>query len=287
MPAQPSGTGAGAPKIAVRGVSKAFVPARKGPARVALSQVSLDIAADSFVALLGPSGCGKTTLLRLINGLIQPDTGDVLIDGTSPHPGPQVGFVFQSFRLIPWRTVRANAAFALEAAGVGRPECRERADRYLKMVGLAQFADSYPHELSGGMKQRLALARALATEPDILLMDEPFASIDALAREVMQTELMRLWARRRGVIVFVTHSIDEAILLADRVVLMSARPGRVVGEFEIDLPRPRWEYDVHSHPRFVALRAALWARIRTMIAADPASDLAGLRQSSSDAGDAL
>jgi NitT/TauT family transport system ATP-binding protein len=252
--------------VTLAAVSKLFRRASGGRAVKALSEVTLEVAEDSFVALLGPSGCGKTTLLRLVDGLIAPDDGAVRVFGAPPRPGPRIGFVFQSFRLIPWKTVEGNLAFALDAAGIGGGERRGRIAHYLDLVGLTRFADAYPHELSGGMKQRAALARALATEPEILLMDEPFASVDALARETMQIELMRLWARRRGVVLFVTHSIDEAILLADRVVLMSPRPGRIVGNFAVALPRPRWDYDVRAHPAYLALRRRLWTELRAMMA---------------------
>ncbi len=239
---------------------------------MALEGVSLEIPDRSFVTLLGPSGCGKTTLLRLICGLIQPDAGTIRVAGTPPRPGPHAGFVFQSFRLIPWQSVRENVGFGLGLNGASRAERHERADHYLALVGLTRFADAYPHELSGGMKQRTALARALATDPDILLMDEPFASLDAQTRELMQVELMRLWSLRPRVVVFVTHSVDEAIVLADRIVLMGPRPGHIVETLDVTLPRPRWDYEVRSDPGFAALRKQLWERIRDMVVHDPASD---------------
>lgn len=258
--------------IELRGVVKTF--RRKGAATpvAALSGVDLDIAPDQFVSLVGPSGCGKTTLLRLINGLVLPDTGSVRVNGVTPRPGPDTGFVFQSFRLIPWATVAANVAFPLEVAGAAPALKAERVARYLDLVGLSRFADAYPAELSGGMKQRVALARALATEPRILLMDEPFASIDAQTRELMQHELLRIWERRRGVVVFVTHSVDEAVMLADRVVLMGPRPGRILASYDVALPRPRRDVDVRARPEFSELRAELWARIREMVISDPGSD---------------
>lgn len=257
-------------KISLRAVSKSFSGAR--PATPALADVSMDVADNSFVTLVGPSGCGKTTLLRLIDGLIEPDTGEVLIDGRRPVPGPDIGFVFQSFRLIPWLTVAANVAFGLDVNRTSPEGRRDRIEHYLALVGLTRFANAYPSELSGGMKQRAALARALATEPDILLMDEPFASIDAQTRGLMQFELMRLWAARKGVIVFVTHSVDEAVLLADQVMLMGPRPGRVLEVFDVALPRPRWEYDVRARSEFIDLRNRLWDRVRTMVMSDPTSD---------------
>ncbi|MYZ47274.1 ABC transporter ATP-binding protein [Propylenella binzhouense] len=263
------------PIIELAGVSKRFEPPRGAPAVDALRDVTLSIDQGSFVVLLGPSGCGKTTLLRLVDGLLPPDSGSVRVFGRAPVPGPGMGFVFQSFRLVPWSTVRGNVEFALAGTGLDRAARRERAEHYLELVGLARFASAYPGELSGGMKQRAALARALAPEPEILLMDEPFASIDAQTRELMQAELMRLWALRRSVVLFVTHSVDEAILLADRVVLMGPRPGRILEAIEVELPRPRWRYDVRAEPRFIELRAYLWNRIRELVLSDENSDFFG------------
>ena len=262
-------------KISVQHVHKTFQRPQSTDVVEALKNVSLDIADNTFVSLVGPSGCGKTTLLRMLNGLITPDRGQVLVDGARPQPGPEMGFVFQSFRLIPWLHVRTNVAFPLEITGKSKEEAREIADRYLDLVGLAQFGRAYPNELSGGMKQRVALARALVTNPSILLMDEPFASIDAQTRELMQIELMRIWAEKKGVVVFVTHSVDEAILLADKVVLMGPRPGRIVEVLDVDLARPRWKYNVRAEPHFVELRTHLWERIKEMVVTDPTSDFFG------------
>ena len=272
MPAPRPPGAAPDPVIRLRGVSKAFRRGGRGAPVKALEDVTLDIGRDSFVSLVGPSGCGKTTLLRLIDGLLAPDAGSVRVDGAPPRPGPRMGFVFQSFRLIPWASVEANVGFGLALAGISAAERRERVRAHLDLVGLGRFADAYPHELSGGMKQRAALARALVTEPEILLMDEPFASIDAQTRELMQMELLRIWGARRGVVVFVTHSVDEAVLLADRVLLMGPRPGRILESHAVDLPRPRWDYDVRARPAFVELRALLWERIRAMVLDDPDSD---------------
>ncbi len=266
---------AAAHKISVQGVSKMFMRPQSTDRVEALKNVSIDIADNTFVSLVGPSGCGKTTLLRMLNGLITPDRGRVVVDGRVPSPGPDMGFVFQSFRLIPWTSVRSNVAFPLEITGHGRQAALETADRYLDLVGLSQFGKAYPNELSGGMKQRAALARALVTDPAILLMDEPFASIDAQTRELMQIELMRIWAEKKGVVVFVTHSVDEAVLLADKVVLMGPRPGRIVEVIDVDLPRPRWEYNVRADPRFQKLRTHLWERIKEMVMSDPTSAFFG------------
>lgn len=264
-----------APRITLRGVSKTFGNKKEGGGTLALNNVDLTVRDGAFVSLLGPSGCGKTTILRMVNGLIAPDTGSVTVSGRTPAPGPEMGFVFQSFRLIPWSSVRGNVEFALVETIPDRAERRARAERYIELVGLQRFADAYPSELSGGMKQRVALARALASEPDILLLDEPFASIDAQTRELMQIELMRLWTVRKSVALFVTHSVDEAILLSDQIVLMGPRPGRVLEVIDVGLERPRWTYDVRAEPRFIELRSYLWDRIRTLVLTDPQSDFYG------------
>ncbi|HWE75171.1 MAG TPA: ABC transporter ATP-binding protein [Stellaceae bacterium] len=258
--------------IAIRNVSKAFRRAKEETGVQALQQVSLDIEPNTFVSLVGPSGCGKTTLLRMLNGLIAPDSGDILVGGEPPRPGPHMGFVFQSFRLMPWRTIRDNVSFPCEVGGLDAKERAERADRLLDMVGLRRFADSFPNELSGGMKQRAALARALIAEPRYLLMDEPFASLDAQTREFMQIELMKLWQLHKSIVVFVTHSVDEAVLLSDKIVLLRPRPGQVAEVLDVNLPHPRWEYDARERPEFVQLRHYLWERIKAMVAADPQSE---------------
>jgi len=217
-----------------------------------------------FVSLVGPSGCGKTTLLRLINGLIEADDGEVLVEGKKPRPGPELAMVFQSARLLPWRSVAKNIEFALSLRGVARVRRRERAMSLLGSVGLRDFADAYPHELSGGMQQRVGLVRALAVEPKVLLMDEPFAAIDAMTREVLRRELQQMWSRRKIAIVFVTHDIDEAILLSQRVVLLRPRPGRIDEIVDVQLPEPRWKNDPRTLPAFAATREHLWERIRGM-----------------------
>ena len=269
--AELSPTEPASPKVEVSHVWKAFRTASGQPVQ-ALADVSLAIAENRIVTLLGPSGCGKTTLLRMINGLILPDRGSIRVAGAPPRPGPQTALVFQSFRLIPWQTVRDNVAFGLAIAGMPRAERRARADHYISLVGLQRFADAYPNQLSGGMKQRVALARALATDPEILLMDEPLASLDAQSRELLQIELMRIWSERKGVVLFVTHSVDEAILLADQVVLMGPRPGRIVETIAIDMPRPRWIYDARSRPDYLSIRQHLSNRLREMVVSDPESD---------------
>jgi len=261
-----------APKLVLQGVVKRFARA-DGSATTALDGVSLEVGERTFVALIGPSGCGKTTVLRVANGLIQPDEGTVRLAGKPPKPGPEAGFVFQSFRLIPWATVRGNVEFALGELPLSRAERAERVTRYLALVGLSRVADSYPAQLSGGMRQRVALARALAVEPEILLMDEPFASLDAQTRELLQIELTSIWTRQQAMVLFVTHSVDEAILLADRIVLMGA--GRVLEILDVGLDRPRWAPAFRAEKRFVELRSYLWSRIRDLVLSDPASDFYG------------
>ncbi|MFD1914398.1 ABC transporter ATP-binding protein [Halodurantibacterium flavum] len=259
--------------LEIRNVSRAFV---RGRQRVqALGDVNLSVRGSEVVVILGPSGCGKTTLLRLVAGLTPPDTGRILIGGQPPRPGRDSAMVFQSFRLLPWKTTRQNVAFAL--SHLPRAERAARADHYLSLVGLARFAASWPSELSGGMRQRLALARALAAEAPMLLMDEPFASLDAQTRELMQQELLRLLTLRPATVLFVTHSVDEALFLADRVVLLSPRPGRVVET--VDLPFGRSRRDAGADPRddpdFPLIRRHLWERLRAMVLDDPTSDFFG------------
>ncbi len=259
-------------KIDVRHVSKTFHRRRgKVDAAVrALRDVSLQVTAGEFVCLVGPSGCGKTTLLRLIHGLLEPDSGEVLIDGkVGSAPGPHAGFVFQSFRLLPWRTVLDNVEFPLQIQGMPHVQRLSRAREYLRLGGLEDFEHNYPHELSGGMQQRVGLARALALEPKILLMDEPFAALDAQTREFMQIELSRIWEHLGIAVVFVTHSLDEALFLGDRIVLMGPRPGTVEEVLTVGLPRPRWDYDFRAVPEFLERRAYLWERIRGMVADQP------------------
>ena len=264
----------GRPRIELDAVGMTF-PTRGGTTVEALKDVSLEVGGHEFVALLGPSGCGKTTILRLIDGLIAPSSGRIRVFGRPPRPGPEIGFVFQSFRLIPWLSVARNVAFALRDLPLSDEERRERVGRHLALVGLSKFHAAYPRELSGGMKQRVALARALAPDPQILLMDEPFASIDAQTRELMQVELMRIWTLRRSAVLFVTHSVDEAILLADRIALLSPSPGRIAEVVDVALERPRWEYDVRSDPRYLDLRRYLSARMKEFVFSDPTSEFHG------------
>lgn len=253
--------------ISVRNVSKAF---KDGQVR-ALDNISFDVADGEFIGIVGPSGCGKTTLLRLIDGLIDADDGEVRVGGQSPQPGPDLAMVFQSARLLPWRSVLGNVEFALKLRGIVRRERRERAMALLASVGLREFTQAYPHELSGGMQQRVGLARALSVEPKVLLMDEPFAALDAMTRETLRRELLQLWSHRRMAIVFVTHDIDEAIYLSQRIIVLRPRPGRVDEIVDVDLPAPRWENDPRANPKFIELREHLWDRVRRM--ADEGSEL--------------
>jgi len=246
--------------ISLRHVGKSF---KDGEVR-ALEDITFDVRPGEFVSLVGPSGCGKTTLLRLINGLIEPDEGQVRVMGAPPQPGPDLAMVFQSARLMPWRTVAGNIEFALALRGLGRKERAERTLALLGAVGLRDFAKAYPHELSGGMQQRVGLARALAVEPKVLLMDEPFAALDAMTREVLRKELLQMWSNRRMAIVFVTHDIDEAILLSQRIVLLRPRPGRVDEIIDVDLNDNRWENDPRTLPAFARMREHLWQRVRDM-----------------------
>ncbi|MDH7597490.1 MAG: ABC transporter ATP-binding protein [Methanothrix sp.] len=224
--------------LEVRSVSKVFDV--DGKTMEVLRDISMSVDEGEFVCFIGPSGCGKTTLLRIIAGLEFPSSGSVLLDGAPIRgPGPERGMVFQEYSLFPWRTVLDNVAFGPEIRGVPKEERYRLAREYLKMVGLERFESRYPHELSGGMKQRVAIARALVNNPKALLMDEPFGALDAQTRNVMQSELLRIWEQERKTIIFVTHSVDEAIYLGDRIIVFSARPGRVKEIIGIDLPRPR------------------------------------------------
>jgi NitT/TauT family transport system ATP-binding protein len=222
--------------------------------------VNLDVGEREIVALVGASGCGKTTLLRCIDGLI-PAEGEVLIDGeTVTEPKPGVAMVFQHFGLFPWKTVYDNVAYGLRMAGLDRAEIARRVPHFVQLVGLAGFEKSYPYQLSGGMQQRCGLARALAIEPRVLLMDEPFAAVDAQTREILQFELLRIWERQPTTMLFVTHSIEEAVLMGDRVVVLKGRPSRIHEEIAVDLPRPR-SRETLVLPRFAELRERVWSTL--------------------------
>ncbi len=230
---------------------------------VAIEDLSLEIRAGEFVSIVGPSGCGKTTALRIMDALVPHDGGRVLINGTEvTEPRSEVGFVFQDFGLYPWRTVTANVEFGLELRGVPAGERRERALRFIELVGLSGFESHYPHQLSGGMQQRVGIARTLAIEPEILLMDEPFGALDALTRRIMQFELLRILdSQRPTTVVFVTHDLEEALLLSDRILVMTRRPGRSKEIIDVPFPRPRVD-EVVDTPEFLDLRRHLWESLR-------------------------
>jgi ABC-type nitrate/sulfonate/bicarbonate transport system ATPase subunit len=247
--------------LTVRGVTKRFAV---GDDEVeALAPVDLTIPQGEFVCLIGASGCGKSTLLRIIAGFEEPSTGEALIDGkTITGPGSDRGMVFQDYALFPWMTVRENISFGPRQRQLPREQIDKTTDEFVRMVGLAPFADRYPSQLSGGMKQRVAIARVLANNANILLMDEPFGALDALTREQLQHELLQIWTRTGVTTIFVTHSVEEAVLLADRVLVMSAGPGRIDSDFRIELARPR---DVSS-PEFNALRRDIARRLTSHVA---------------------
>jgi NitT/TauT family transport system ATP-binding protein len=237
---------------------------------LALENVTFDVAEREFVSILGPSGCGKTTCLRILAGLTGYDRGSVTVRGKPViGPGRERAVVFQGFNLFPWKTVLENAEFGLKMQGVPPAERRDVARNYLDLVGLGRkFERHYPHQLSGGMQQRVGIARALATNADILLMDEPFASIDAQTRELLQDELLKILERAPKTVFFVTHSIDEAVYLSDRVLVFRPRPGAVAASFNVDLAKPRWTYKARSDPRFINIREAAWEALRAgMVAA--------------------
>jgi NitT/TauT family transport system ATP-binding protein len=221
---------------------------------VALEDISLEVKDGEFVCVLGPSGCGKTTLLRIIAGLESKTTGSIMLQGNEiTGPGSDRGMVFQEFGLFPWRTVRKNIEFGLEIKKIPPEQRQEIANRYIDLVGLKGFESSHPNQLSGGMKQRVGIARALANDPAILLMDEPFGALDAQTRNQMQKELLRIWKETKKTAIFITHSVDESVFLADRIVVLTSRPGRIRNIYRVDLPRPR----DRGHPDFIALRKTI------------------------------
>jgi NitT/TauT family transport system ATP-binding protein len=247
--------------VQAKDVSLTFRPKNRDPV-AALSDFSLDVGKGEFVSIVGPSGCGKSTFLNILLGLIKPDTGLMQLNGTRiTGPGQERAMVFQEFGLLPWRTVQANVELGLELKGVASSQREERARELIKLVGLTGFQHHFPHELSGGMKQRVGLARALATEPEVLLMDEPFAALDAQTRDLMQAELLQIWERTKKTVLFVTHSIEEAAYLSDRVIVMTARPGRTKEIIRIHLPRPR-DYEMRLSPEFNEIKAEIWSALK-------------------------
>jgi NitT/TauT family transport system ATP-binding protein len=246
------------PKVLVNEVSVTFES--RGHSVLALDRISLQVAGGEFLCIVGPSGSGKSTLLRVLAGLLRQSAGEVRIEADRPGT-PLTAMVFQEHALLPWRTVLANVTFGLENRGVARAAREARAREMLALVGLTRFARHYPHQLSGGMKQRVGIARALANDPEVLLMDEPFAALDAQTRTVMQEELLRIWATLGKTVVYVTHSLEEALLLGDRVVLLTSRPGRVSQVFPVDLGRPRG-LEVRASHAYGVLLEKIWSQLR-------------------------
>ncbi len=248
-------------ELKIQGVSRTFTSA-KGPATQALLPVDFHVTDNDFVTILGPSGCGKSTMLRIVAGLDQPTSGRVLLDGQPvTGPGADRGMVFQSYTLFPWLTIEQNIRFGLRERGMPESQQKERAAYFIAKVGLRGFEQHYPKQLSGGMQQRTAIARALANDPKILLMDEPFGALDNQTRVLMQELLLGIWEAERKTVMFVTHDIDEAIFMASRVAVFSARPGRIKTEIAVDLPHPR-HYTLKTSPEFIELKARLTEEIR-------------------------
>jgi NitT/TauT family transport system ATP-binding protein len=266
-----------APLLAVNQVSKVFAHATPGvDSQIVLDGVSLDVGEGEIVALIGPSGCGKTTLLRIIAGLIDPDAGECTLAGARiDGPSNDIGMVFQLFSLLPWRTAAQNLEFPLELRKLSKDERKRRSNHYLQLVGLEAFANHRPYQLSGGMQQRVGLARALAVEPRLLLMDEPFGSLDQQTAERLRDELLRIQAEVGTATVIVTHNIDEALYLGNRVVVLGGHPSSVVREIAVDLPERRWEKNVYAEPTFALLREEL--RSMLLPDAEPALVAGGRR----------
>ena len=242
------------PKIDIRGVGKQY-----GDAPPTLSPIDLAIRENEFVALVGRSGCGKTTLLNMVAGLVEPSSGTILVDGAAvTGPGRGKGVVFQQHALFPWLTARKNIEFGARSRGLAPAECQHEAMQLLELIGLSAYGDRYPNQLSGGMQQRVAIARALALDPQILLMDEPFGALDEITRIEMQDELLRVWSSRRKTVIFVTHSLSEALYLADRVIVLGVGPGRIVAEYKIDKARPRSRVD----RSILDLQDQIWEHLR-------------------------
>jgi len=270
---RPAGGRLNEPKIRIRAVTKSYAPKARGASVTALDPIDLDIRDGEFLTIVGPSGCGKSTLLYMLGGFIPPSGGELTVDGR-PITGPGIdrGVVFQEYALFPWLTVFDNIAYGLRQKGVGAADCTATVERLIATIGLAGFERRFPRELSGGMKQRVALARTFAYEPDILLLDEPFGALDAQTRETMQDELLRLWRgsqKTRGdsrkTIVMVTHDVAEAVYLSDRVCVMSRRPGRIVETFDVGLPHQDSRETVMLSDRYTSLHNELWLAVRRQV----------------------
>ena len=256
-----------APLLSIRGVARSFPSTRGGAATAALQATDLDAAENDFITILGPSGCGKSTLLRIVAGLDQPTAGEVLLDGKRVSgPGADRGMVFQSYTLFPWLTVRENVCFGLRERGLPPREQLAITQSFIERVGLTGFENHYPKQLSGGMQQRTALARALANGPRMLLMDEPFGALDHQTRELMQELLLGIWEAEQKTVLFVTHDIDEAVFMGSRVVVMSARPGRIKFDCAVPFAHPR-HYSIKTSAAFVALKAELTEQVRAEVLA--------------------
>ena len=252
--------------ISANDVNLTFSPKNREPV-TALSDFNVDVEQGQFVSIVGPSGCGKSTFLNVLLGLIPPNSGTMMVNGrTVSGPGTDRAMVFQEFGLLPWRTVSNNVELGLELQGMGQAERRAICQNFIEMVGLVGFEEHYPHELSGGMKQRVGLARALASDPDVLLMDEPFAALDAQTRDIMQAELLRIWQEAKKTVLFVTHQIEEAVYLSDHVIVMTKRPGRAKKIINIDLPRPR-DYEMRVTSQFNDLTLAIWTELKDELSA--------------------
>jgi NitT/TauT family transport system ATP-binding protein len=247
------------PKIVVQGLSKTY--RSRQSSMLALDRCDLRIDEGEFICLVGPSGCGKTTLLRILAGLESPSEGSVVIQRRDPHQ-PLTSMMFQETSIFPWMTVRSNVAYGLDLRGVAKAESAPVVNRFIELMGLERFADAYPYQLSGGMKQRVSVARAFANDPEVLLMDEPFAALDEQNKIVLQEELLRIWSRSRKTVVFITHSIDEALVLGDRVLVMSGRPGRLKADLRLDFARPRSVYDLKADPEYARLSREIWLMLK-------------------------
>ena len=260
-----AGRSAADDKIRIEHLSKRFDAGRTDT--VALQDFSLTVADGEFVCLLGPSGCGKTTALRIMAGLDTPTGGEITVRRSAGGERPSNAMVFQEHGLFPWMTVTDNVAYGLEMRGVPARERRRQVEPFLEQIGLARFRDHYPKQLSGGMRQRVSLARAFVTDPEILLMDEPFAALDAQNKLIMQELLLEIWERHRKTVIFITHAIDEAIALGDRIVVMTASPGRIKEVIPVGFPRPRSVADLHGDPAFAALHLRVWRILETEVRA--------------------
>jgi NitT/TauT family transport system ATP-binding protein len=252
------------PALEFRGITVTFRSRESGERYTAVADTSMQVGAGEFVSVVGPTGCGKSTLLNIAAGLLAPSAGDVRVFG-EPLQGinRRAGYMFQSEALMPWRSAIDNVMVGLEYRGIARDEAREQAIAWLERVGLREFADRYPHQLSGGMRKRTSLAQTLALDPDIILMDEPFSALDIQTRQLMENEVLDLWAAKRKAVLFITHDLDEAIAMSDRVVVLSAGPAtHPIGEFPIDIPRPRDVAEVRTHSRFVELHTRIWGVLR-------------------------